>query len=310
MKKLFGILIILSIVALLPLLGIDRYYMRFFTYLFMWIALSGCWNISSGYTGYIDFGPVVYFGIGSYVTAVSMTMLNIPFFLSVVLAGIIALVISLIMGMPTLKLKGAYFAIATFAFAESMKQIILSFDRTFHIKFFMGSHGITVPISNNYRMFYYLMLFMAGIVVVTTFFVEKTRFGLALKAINESEQASEMIGIDTTMIKLSAYMISAFFISIIGGIYAYWVTYITPDDVFNVHKTVQMVIMSLLGGMGTLIGPVLGATFLSTVSEYLGAEFVENYLIIVGIIVVLVILIEPSGLYGLKKWKKFLKQTK
>jgi len=310
MKKLFGILIILSIVALLPLLGIDRYYMRFFTYLFMWIALSGCWNISSGYTGYIDFGPVVYFGIGSYVTAVAMTMFNIPFFLSVVLAGIIALVISLIMGMPTLKLKGAYFAIATFAFAESMKQIILSFDRTFHIKFFMGSHGITLPISNNYPMFYYLMLFMAGIVVVTTFFVEKTRFGLALKAINESEQASEMIGIDTTMIKLSAYMISAFFISIIGGIYAYWVTYITPDDVFNVHKTVQMVIMSLLGGMGTLIGPVLGATFLSTVSEYLGAEFVENYLIIVGIIVVLVILIEPSGLYGLKKWKKFLKQTK
>ena len=88
------------------------------------------------------------------------------------------------------------------------------------------------------------MLLIAGIIVVITFFIEKTRFGLALKAINESEEASQMIGINTTLIKLSAYMISAFFISVVGGIYAYWVTYITPDDVFNVHKTVQMVIMS------------------------------------------------------------------
>ncbi len=310
MKKLLLILIIFVLVASLPLFGIDRYYMRFFTYLFMWIALAGCWNISSGYTGYIDFGPVVYFGIGSYSTAILMTLLKIPFFISIFAGGIIALIISTFIGLPTLKLKGAYFAIATFAFAESMKQIILCFDRTFHVKFFMGSYGITLPICNNYNLFYYLMLLIAGIIVVITFFIEKTRFGLALKAINESEEASQMIGINTTLIKLSAYMISAFFISVVGGIYAYWVTYITPDDVFNVHKTVQMVIMSLIGGMGTLIGPILGATFLSSISEYLGAEFVENYLIIVGIIVVLVILIEPSGLYGLKKWKKYLKQTK
>lgn len=276
----------------------------------MWIALSGCWNISSGYTGYIDFGPVVYFGIGAYVTAIAMMTFHISFFIAFFLGGIVGIITATLIGLPTLKLKGAYFAIATFAFAESMKQIILSFDRTFKVDFFMGSHGITLSICNNYNLFYFLMLIMAGLVVTATFFVEQTRFGLALKAINESEEASRMIGINTTLIKLSAYLISAFFISMIGGIYAYWVTYITPDDVFNVHKTVQMVIMSLLGGMGTLIGPFLGATFLTTVSEFLGAEFVENYLILVGFIVVFVILIEPSGLYGLKKWKKYLKLTK
>ena len=310
MKKIIFFILIFCVALFLPLLGIDRYYMRFFTYLFMWIALSGCWNISSGYTGYIDFGPVVYFGIGAYVTAIAMMTFHISFFISFILGGLVGILIATLIGLPTLKLKGAYFAIATFAFAESMKQIILSFDRTFKVDFFMGSHGITLSICNNYNLFYFLMLIMAGLVVTATFFVEQTRFGLALKAINESEEASRMIGINTTLIKLSAYLISAFFISMIGGIYAYWVTYITPDDVFNVHKTVQMVIMSLLGGMGTLIGPFLGATFLTTVSEFLGAEFVENYLILVGFIVVFVILIEPSGLYGLKKWKKYLKPKK
>ncbi len=294
-------------VSMLPLFGIDRYYMRFLTYLFMWIALSGCWNISSGYTGYIDFGPVVYFGIGAYTCAMTMTIVKFPFLLSIVTGGGIAVVISYIMGKPTLKLKGAYFAIATFAFAESMKQIVLSFDRTFNVKFFMGSHGITLPICTNYNLFYYLMMLMAVLVVLITFLIENTKFGLALKAINESEQAAQMIGIDTVKIKITAYGISAFFIGVTGGIYSYWVTYITPDDVFNVHKTVQMVIMTLLGGMGTFLGPILGATFLSSVSEFLGAEFVEDYLIIVGVIVVFVILVEPSGIYGLKRWKKFLK---
>ncbi len=282
--------------------------MRFLTLLFMWIALAGCWNISSGYTGYIDFGPVVYFGIGAYTNAIMMTYFKIPFLIAFLSGGIIAGLIALIIGTPTLRLKGAYFAIATFAFAESMKQIVLSFDRTFNVSFFQGSHGITLPICTNYKLFYFLMFFCSMIVFIITFIIENSKFGLALKAINESEEASEMIGVNTTGIKLTAYVLSGIIIGIIGGIYSYWVTYITPDDVFNVHKTVQMVIMTLLGGMGSIYGPLIGATFLSVISEVLGAEFVEDYLIIVGVIVILIILIAPSGIAGLKKWKSFLKQ--
>ncbi len=308
-KKILTLIIIVSIgLAIVPFAGVDRYYLRFLTLLFMWIALSGCWNISSGFTGYIDFGPVVYFGIGSYTTAIMMTLYKMPFVISFISGGIIAGIIALIIGAPTLRLKGAYFAIATFAFAESMKQIVLSYDRTFYANFFNGSHGITLPICTNYFLFYFLMLLMAVLVVIITFFIENSKFGLALKAINESEVASEMVGIDTTKIKLTAYTISGILIGIIGGIYSYWVTYITPDDVFNVHKTVQMVIMTLLGGMGTLFGPVIGATILSIVSEVLGAEFVEDYMIIVGVIVVVIILIAPSGIAGIRKWKLFFKQ--
>ena len=304
MKKLFFILLVILISAILPSVGIDRYYIRFFTYMFMWIALASCWNISSGYSGYIDFGPVAYFGIGSYTTAIIMSSILTPFIFSIIMGGICSFFMALIIGIPTLRLKGAYFAIGTFAFAESLKQIILSFDRTFNVDLFKGSHGIILPISSNSSLFYYSMLTVASIVLLTAYFIEKSNIGLALKAIKESEEASEMIGINAARIKLFVYSISAFFIGIVGGIYAFWVTYITPDDVFNIHKTVQMVIMTLLGGMGTLIGPVLGATFLTAISEYFGAEFVENYLIIVGIIIILVIIVEPTGLLGFKKWGK------
>lgn len=308
MKSLFFTIAVFILLLILPVAGIDRYYMRFLTFLFMWIALSQCWNLSSGYTGYIDFGPVVYFGIGAYSTSISMTLFHNNFFLSTILGGFIAVVIAFIIAIPTLKLKGAYFAIATFAFAESFKQIVLSFDRTFKVNFFKGSHGITLPISTNYTLFYYFMLIISLILFILTYIIDKSKIGLSLKAIRESEETSELIGVNTFFNKILVYLISSFFISTIGGIYAYWITYITPDDVFNIHKTVQMVIMTLLGGIGTIWGPIMGATFLSIIYEFFGTEFVENYLIIVGIIIIIVIVIFPSGLYGLKKWKKFLKQ--
>ncbi len=277
------------------------------TSIFLWISLAGSWNISSGYTGYIDFGPVGYFGIGAYSTALCMILFHIPFGFSVIVGGVIASLISFFIGVPTLRLKGAYFAIATFAFSESMRQIVLSFDRTFNIEFFSGSHGLTLPMSNNFEMFYYIMLALATLVTAFNIFIEKTRLGLILKAIGESEKDAESIGINPSFFRLLVYSVTAFFISIAGGVYAYWVTYITPDDVFNLHKSVQMIIMTLIGGMGTLAGPIVGAIFLSTVSEFLGVEFIENYLIILGFVVIATILIEPSGFAGLKKWKKYFK---
>ncbi len=307
MKKLIISILFFSAIALFPLFSADRYYIRFLTYLFMWASLAQCWNISSGFSGYIDFGPVAYFGIGAYATTISMTMFHYPFFLALLISSFVSVLIAIFIAFPTLRIKGAYFAIATFAFAETVKQIVLSFDRTFHVSFFKGSYGITLPISTDSNIFYYYMLFVCFTIFIVTFFIENSRLGIALKAISESEEASELIGINTFFCKILVYSISAFFISLIGGIYAYWITYITPDDVFNIHKTVQMVIMTLLGGVGTLYGPLIGAVFLNVISELLGTTFIEDYLILVGIIVILVIMIQPEGIYGIKKWKKFLK---
>jgi branched-chain amino acid transport system permease protein len=286
-------------VSLFPLLTSSEYSLRVATIVLLWIGMAGCWNLMSGYTGYIDFGPVVYYGLGAYTTAIAMTKYGALFFPSVILAGVVAALIALPIGIPTLRLKGAYFAIATFAFAETMKQIALEFDRTFGVTFFEGSNGITLPLSGHSNLFFfYCVLVVTLVIVLLHYVVEHSKFGYGLKAIHEAEQAAEIAGVNTNGLKLRAYVTSAFFLGLLGGIEAYWITYITPADVFNVHKTVQMVIMTLLGGMGTFLGPIVGASFLTLLSEYLGTRFVEDYMILVGAIIIVIILIMPNGIVG------------
>jgi branched-chain amino acid transport system permease protein len=306
MKKFWVALISVSVaVSLFPLVVTSEYSVRIATIVLLWIGMAGCWNLMSGYTGYIDFGPVVYFGLGSYTTAIMMTKYGALFFPSVILAGVVAALMALPIGISTLRLKGAYFAIATFAFAETMKQVSLEFDRTFGVTFFEGSHGITLPLSgHSNEFFFYCVLVVTFVIVLLHYSIEHSKFGYGLKAIHEAEPAAEIAGVNTTGLKLRAYVTSAFFLGLLGGIEAYWITYITPTDVFNVHKTVQMVIMTLLGGMGTFLGPIVGASFLTLLSEYLGATFVEDYMILVGAIIIVIILIMPNGIVGTIKERR------
>jgi len=235
---------------ILPELGASQYAIRLLATVIFWIGLAGCWNIMSGYTGYIDFGPVVYIGIGSYSTAIVMTRLTASFPAADILSGFIAAAIAVPMGVTTLRLRGAYFAIATFAFAETMKQVVSEFDRTLGIRFFEGSHGITLPISGgDNTFFFYCVLVVTLSVIILHYWIEHSKFGYGLKAIREAESAAELCGVNTTGVKLGAYVTSAFFLGLFGGIEAYWITYITPSEAFSVNKTVQMVIMTLLGGM-------------------------------------------------------------
>jgi len=305
----FAVLVIGIILIVLPLFGLEGYRLRLLSLVFMWVALSSCWNIMSGYTGYIDFGPVAYFGVGSYCTAILMIKGGLPFILSVFLAGWICAGLSLVIGLPTLRLHGAYFAIATLAAAEAIKQVILEWDGVAGIELFGGAHGLTLPLAPPETFFYYILLFFMGLTVGLGAFLEKSKFGYGLRAIREGEQAAEMSGVPTLMIKVRAYVLSSSLIGCIGGVEAYWLTYIIPDDVFNVMRTIQMVVMTLLGGMGTVLGPVIGASFLTLISEYLGARFVYDYLIFVGLVIIIVILLLPQGILGTikrnKGWNRF-----
>lgn len=294
-----------GLLCLIPVLVTSEYHLRFVTMVVMAIGMAGCWNISCGYTGYVDFGPVVYFGIGSYATAIAMTKYGVSFFPAVGFSGIAAVLVALPIGLTTLRLRGAYFAIATFAFAETMKQVALEFDRTFGVSFFEGSHGITLPIGGqDNTFFFYCFLAVTLAVVLIHYSIERSKFGLALKAIHEAEESAEIAGVNTTAVKLRAYALSAMMLGLMGGIEAYWITYITPANVFNVHKTVDMVIMTLLGGMGTFFGPIVGGAFFKSMYEVLGTSFVEYYLIMVGLIVIGVILVMPNGIVGtIKKWR-------
>ncbi len=301
---LFGLLTGGIILGTLPLFGLEGYRLRLLSLVFMWVALAGCWNMMSGYTGYIDFGPVAYFGVGSYGTAILMIKGGLPFFLSVFLSGWICAGLSLAVGLPTLRLQGAYFAIATFAAAEAMKQVILEWDGVAGLEFFGGAHGLTLPPAPPEVFFYYVLLFFMGLIVGLTALLERSKFGYGLRAIREAEQAAELSGVPTLGIKVRAYVLASSLIGCIGGVEAYWLTYIIPDDVFNVMRTIQMVTMTLMGGMGTVLGPVIGASFLTLISEYLGAKFVYDYLIFVGGVIVIVILLLPQGIMGTVLRKK------
>lgn len=292
------ILFIAICLLMVPLAGFSGYLIRLFAMIFLWVGKAGCWNILSGMTGYIDFGAVGYYGIGSYVTALLMSKAHAPFVCSVLASGIVSALIALPIGLPTLRLRGAYFGIATLAFAEAMKQIILEFDKTAGVRFFEGPHGITLPIGPGNEFFYYFGLGVMVVVVMMTYRIKRSKFGYALRAIREAEQAAELAGVDTLRAKVKAYMISAFFLGLIGGIEAYWLTYITPHMVFDVLITIQMVVMSLLGGMGTVFGPAVGASFLTVLYELLHRDFPYTYTILVGFIIVVAVLLMPKGIAG------------
>ena len=152
-----------------------------------------------------------------------------------------------------------------------------------------------------------MMLLAVLLMVGITYWFERSKFGIGLKAIREAELAAEVTGVNTFFCKLMAFGISAFIAGVVGGIYAYWMTFIYPGDAFSVLITVRMIMMAFLGGAGTLLGPIIGASFLAAIEEILWAEFKYSYLIIVGFILVTVVLVMPRGIVGLIKQKALAK---
>ena len=297
-------LVIAFLLALFPLLHAEGYYFRVLSMILLWVGLASAWNLTSGFTGYIDFGSVGYLGIGTYATALLMTRAGVDFFISIFISGLISGGIALFIGRYTMKLRGAYFGIATLAFAEAARQIIMEFDRTFKVRLFEGSHGITLPIVHGEVFFYYTFLVTAFLIVAAVYVINGHKFGYALKAIKEAEDSAELAGINTRRYKVAVYALSSSMIGVLGGINAYWLTYISPTDVFSVIHTIHMIIMALFGGIGTVFGPVMGATVLSIANEVIGARLLYTYLLMLGIIIIFVIIFLPNGIVGLISFKR------
>ncbi|MBI4483641.1 MAG: branched-chain amino acid ABC transporter permease [Acidobacteria bacterium] len=293
-------LVTLAALVLLPL-GAGAYAIRLATLIFMWAALAGSWNLLAGYGGAVDLGPVVYYGIGTFATANLMMKAHLPFLVSLGLAGLIAMAIAFLLGTPTLRLRGAYFAIGTLALAESAKQLALAWDRLTGIPLTGGSAGISLPLSAGYLPFYYVMLTVMVLVTATAFWLERSKFGYGLRAVGENDLLAEASGVDLHRLKRRVYMMSALFIAWTGGTAGYWLSYINATEAFGAATTFQMVVMALLGGLGTPLGPLAGAGFLCLVSELLGTRFVYHYLIAIGSIIVAVSLFMPSGLMGIAR---------
>lgn len=276
---------------------VDAYGLRMVTGALMWAGLACAWNIVGGYAGYISFGHSAFFGIGAYVTAILMQRgVGMPFFATVPLAVLAGILLAVAVGGPTMRLRGAYFAIATWAMAEMLMQLAIILDIT------GGTAGLSLPAYLNEHFFYYTMLAAALATYLGAWFLlERSRFGFRLKALRDHEPAAEAMGIHTTRVKVQAFALSGGITALFGSIHAYWVTFIDPRSVMGPEITDQMVVMALLGGLGTIWGPALGATGLWLVNRYIWATWGDTaiYLPILGLLIALVVLFLPNGLISL-----------
>ena len=256
-------------------------------------TLAQAWNIIGGFAGYASFGNSVFYGLGTYGTAIAMVQFGLPFWLGLVAAGVIGMLFALLLGIPILRLRGHYFAIATLGVSATMAAVIANLDIT-------GRNiGLILPLTRNDKMFYEASLGLLAATTMTVIWIAHSRFGMGLIAIREDEDAATVMGVDTTRFKIIALVLSSLFTAIAGGIHAYWITFIDPASAFDLTTNVRMVIMAVFGGPGTVFGPLIGSFILSTIYEVLASSISTSAALLFGIVIVGAVIFMPRGLIDL-----------
>lgn len=262
-------------------------------------TLAQGWNIIGGYTGYASFGNSVFFGLGSYGTAIAMVQWHLPFGVGLVFGALLAVVFALVLGIPVLRLRGHYFAIATLALSQVMTAIVSNLE-------IVGRNtGLVLPLLNGDPLFYELSLALLVLATLTVFWIARSRFGFGLIAIRENEDAAASMGINTTLYKVLAFAISGVFSALAGGIHAYWITFIDPVSAFDLSLNVKMIIMTVFGGPASIFGPVVGAFVLSGISEILSSAFSSVASLFFGAVIIVAVVFMPRGLADvLRRFRK------
>ncbi len=264
----------------------------------MFVALAAAWNLIGGFAGYASFGQVGFFGLGGYSTAVLMTHAHLSFWAAMPLSGVIAGLFAGLVGAPLLRLKGHYFAVATLGVAEGLREVVTNLPALTG-----GGAGITIPtvsataptrwLGNDG--FYLLFLFLAVTVVGVSVFVSSSRGGFALRAINQDEDAAAAMGINTTLAKTLAFAGSAALTGVVGAAYAFQQVTIFPERLFDVSITVLMIVMVVLGGAGTVVGPVVGAVAVAYASEWLREHYTTVHTFLLGGLIIVAVVLLPQG---------------
>ena len=282
---------------------LSAYWVRLLTSVFMFAVMAESWNILAGFCGYPSFGNAVFFGLGAYTTCILMVKLHQPFLVGVIAGAILCTIYAIVLGFPILRLKGHYFAIATLGLSEATKELVTNLE-----KITKGSEGISLPIIPGdvkviYAAFYFAMFGIMIVTILFTYWMSKRRLGYAFQAIRADEEAALVTGINAAWYKTIAWSASAFFTGLVGGVYAYWTAFINPEGVFNVAITVKMLLMTFLGGPGTVFGPIVGAFIFEFLSELVWSTFVNVHAAFLGVLIVLVVIFMPGGFMKLIKGK-------
>jgi branched-chain amino acid transport system permease protein len=274
------------------------YWIRLLTNVFMFAVLAESVNIIAGYCGYLALGNMLFFGLGAYVEAVLMAKFSFTFFTGLIMAGLVSSLFAVVVGFAILRLKGFYFIMGTVALMELLREVTINLSIT------GGGKGIMLPLfpgdaamANIF--FYYFMLGLMFFSIACTFYISKTYLGYAFRAIKLDEDVASVMGINPTLYKTAAWSISAFFTGLAGAGYAYWMSFIEPGEVYHLAPSVKIYLMMVLGGGGTVLGPILGAFFIEFVSELIWGKFLEMHLLLLGVILVLTVIFAPKGFVSL-----------
>lgn len=274
----------------------------------MWMGLASAWNIIGGYTGYVSFGHVAFFGYGMFTTGILSvefgigqnvaTIGQLGGFLAVLLTGgLVAAVIAAIISYPVLRLRGHYFAIAMLGIAEASHAIFLNTPQL------QGARGWQINILEPFLLegsfMYYVMFLVAVLTVVLSYLVKQSKIGYGLIAIREGEEAAKMLGVPVTRYKIYGFILSAFPAGVIGSIYAYHIFLVNAKEAFIVTKTIDMIVVTLIGGLGTVTGPIIGSIVFVGLQEIVLSDLLSWHLFVTGALIVVVVLVAPKGLVGL-----------
>ncbi len=281
-------LLFLGAVAI-PFTG-NGYILSLFYTSALFTGLAYGWNIISGYAGYLSFGQITFFGIGAYIVAIGTTRFHAPWYLCALVAGVFCAALAVPMGWLMLRLKGPFFALGMLGLAQSLR---ISTDL---IPWTGGADGIYLPPGSNGVQVYYWTLAVLILAIVLTATIDRNAFGLRLRALREDERAAGTLGVDTTTTKVKAFILSAIIPALLGGGYAWYLTYVEPSSIYSTEIELQTVAMAILGGMGTLWGPFVGGILMSQISQALSTKFPQTHLMIFGALVVALLLALPRGI--------------
>lgn len=292
-----GVALLVVAVALLAAapLVLNNYWLRVLTTVFMYAIVTQGLNVIVGLAGYHAFGNAVFFGFGAYACGAVMTA-GAPLPLGLLAGVLFSALVAGVIGWPILRLRGHYFAIATVALNLAAIQLVIQVGGITG-----GAQGLALPLSDLppgplYRAIYLVML--AGMVAATLLVwgILRLPFGYALRAIRDGERAAGVMGIDTTATKVLAWAISAGITGFAGALWAYWITFIEPSSAFDPAIGVKGYMMLILGGLGTVLGPVIGAFALEFLATLVWGGFLQAHQIVFGILIVIICLVAPNGI--------------
>ncbi|MBR9945207.1 branched-chain amino acid ABC transporter permease [Clostridiaceae bacterium Marseille-Q4145] len=310
-KKWFlGLIACLIVAILFPQIVRVRFVWNLLSLIMVWAVVGMGWNVIGGYCGQVSNGHSLFYGIGAYTVAITCQYWKISPWISIWLGAVISMVVAFIFGKPLLRLKGHVFAISTMALAECARIIFVNW------KWVGGATGVYIytkgvneylymQFKNPLNYYYVFLIFVVAILVLIKI-LDKSKFFYYLRTIKGNEMAAESVGIDVAKYKNRAYIMSAAIVSIGGSLYAQFLLYIDPATIMTLNISMMIVLTAVMGGVGTVEGPILGAIVLTTISEY-SRVYLGQYggldLILYGVLVILIVLFIPGGILSIfNKW--------